>query len=168
METLPVDVVGHILSFVHYIGSYKPTLPQLRCVSRSFNAAIISFRPLWVEYLGSSGPMMIGPNSVHKGVDSWGRSLTSNCKISAKTKRCHIFTHYKFDTLVLKYSAADAYKAHEKAMTILSKKYRKRIDALIGANKRAQKRLLDKYDAKKRQLDDEAEMLQKRYKRHAE
>lgn len=114
MERVPCGVLSHILSYVndysHMMGMpyYAPRLLRLRLVNRAFNAAIINFRPLWLELLDGKGPRRIGAASVH-------RRGVANCRLGFGG-RCNIAAHYQRQSLELVYDATKPYQAHQVAI----------------------------------------------------
>lgn len=167
---MPVDAIAHILSYVNMSHKfnqspmYRCTLPQLRGLSRTFNTAIKSFRPLWLEFLGDKGPLRIGPKSVHR--TDWEINR-GKCKYN-KRGRCHIAAHYDRDTLEARYNTDDPYKAYDTVMELRKPKGIKRVKALMGANRRALERLTKKYKAAKRKREDDYKELEQKLKRYTE
>lgn len=119
MNGLSVDVIRHILSFTcDEQGEYRWDLLRLRVLDRRFNAAITSFRPLWVELLVECGPRKIGEASIHYQ-DPY---FMNKCRLNPDGK-CYIAMHYDRETLVPVFNGPDPFDAYKAASQTFRKRW---------------------------------------------
>lgn len=137
MNSLPVDVLAHLLSYTHQRGEYRWHLLHWRLTCRRFDAAIKQFQPLWLEILGRRGPRRIGPGSIHR--PNWQRGLT--CRFNAENK-CMIAAHYAYDSLVPRYDLRKPLKAF--AITMKTRRATK--TNALRRRLESQRKALVKYD----------------------
>lgn len=156
MEGLPIDVLSKIL---RYTNSSRNQLLQLRLLSTRMNAAVVNIRDFWRNMLGRNGPMMIGPDSMHR------KHVIGKCKMN-KEDRCYIASHYYSPTLIPRFPCGKAYDAYKVAIRLYKKKFVRKAEVEEKRLKRKLEHITLKYEQQKAEYEDEIRVVRQRIDKH--